>query len=639
MMKCKKEWLAVDNSQAVLIQLMNKWNTDGDPLYRIGFRCWLLIPQCETDTEWKAAIAAHIKDETEVKIMWPVDCNVKSAKETLKVLTCAKSQPVKFEATVVKILAYGEISLMKTKLINKANLGTTTPKKEDRKVTARKNKMQDENVKASQRQPKKQVGKAKSVPSKRSEEDKQVKLEKLSAAKAARRALVEVKGNAEATKRVQLSDNEPGTDKDAAADSSATDNSSNDDVRDMEASSKNEFEGKNYDSDDEIVLPQMTSVPKSQTNLMKGNRKLASVRKRILLPFDDEDAMVADPPAELIDKVGDDDADLLLDSEQSEHSKKPEELDGGEKATCSANIDNGSEQQIQISPVDVHQLPHMGPIHDTSQPADGGVEQTVPIRKEPTIPERTANDISDADAAATTPSVSTACESRATNSQDQNSGSIPENQARPVSDLSREELLKLLQKKDEELKARDQLVTFWKSKCSKMQEYAKRFATKFDEGMTRYLRPMYMDTDEEPNQSCERSSSSLDSSDEAVQPSDVSIHVSGTGGKKRRRDRSDKVLPLAKKRRTTFPLPTTWKLSEKIESICSNRHLKTVRKVANLAIPELFTQEELRNCCPMGNKRNRCWTRFSKDPNWYEDFKAAMKYQMKIARAAAVEEA
>ncbi|KAJ8669337.1 hypothetical protein QAD02_000596 [Eretmocerus hayati] len=184
-----------------------------------------------------------------------------------------------------------------------------------------------------------------------------------------------------------------------------------------------------------------------------------------------------------------------------------------------------------------------------------------------------------------------------------------------------------------------------------------------------------MDADDVANQLSEQSNSSLDLADEAARFSGKGIDQSGSRGKKRKRGHSEKVLALSKKRRTIFPLPTTWKLSEKIETICSNRGLKTVRKVANEAIPELFTQEELASCCPMGTKKSdrkrsnpdaadrsnphsanrpgrppldaerlnalisRCWTRFSKDPNWYDDFKEALKYQMRLARKNILEEA
>ncbi|KAJ8678982.1 hypothetical protein QAD02_014769 [Eretmocerus hayati] len=185
-----KELMKVDDSQTVVICFENKfYPVSEQPVYRIGYRCWLMMTY-ETEDDWEAALEKLKNSDVKVKMMWPQDLNVKSAKETLKGL-----KGKTFEAVVVKIMAYGEHLLMKVKLKHLIAIGKTTPKKEDRRLIAKKNL--DENGFVDTDKKKGQGKQNRKRIKTKKDEGKEAALGKVEKAKAARAALLELKNDVE----------------------------------------------------------------------------------------------------------------------------------------------------------------------------------------------------------------------------------------------------------------------------------------------------------------------------------------------------------------------------------------------------------------------------------------------------------
>ncbi|KAJ8676979.1 hypothetical protein QAD02_012766 [Eretmocerus hayati] len=337
MVQRKDEWLKVDDNQAVLFEMKNKWDQKtGKSLYRIGFRSWLLLKDMKeaSDQQWVEEMARHGENGDDLRIMWPIELNVVSAEQTLAALLNVKV-PLEFETTVVKILGYGDMSDMKRKLVNVVKMGVINPTKEDRRVAAEKHFQQDYKGKRKVGRPAKKndTNKAKTIVS-RSSDEKQAVLDQLASAKAARRALLEVKiKSIEIVAQVYKGDNDNvGISHTACI-----------------QPSRHEREGSEKDAnevrDSGVVMPQISKSINKQAQSESGDEQSeqpAINRKRIRRVIDD-DSDDGQMPSKSTAKANDDDAVASFDSEDDEQCHEMQEFDDDSK------LDNSMRMEIDES--------------------------------------------------------------------------------------------------------------------------------------------------------------------------------------------------------------------------------------------------------------------------------------------------
>ncbi|KAJ8686133.1 hypothetical protein QAD02_021927 [Eretmocerus hayati] len=86
------------------------------------------------------------EDDVQVSMTWPEGVNVGSAKQTLELLTKMENPSGVFKPRVVEILSYGDYSEMTKKLVNAVKFGVTTPTKETRRLHAKKRIFDEDKV-------------------------------------------------------------------------------------------------------------------------------------------------------------------------------------------------------------------------------------------------------------------------------------------------------------------------------------------------------------------------------------------------------------------------------------------------------------------------------------------------------------
>ncbi|KAJ8665831.1 hypothetical protein QAD02_007493 [Eretmocerus hayati] len=608
------EWLRVDNDEAVLVEMRNQFGPKGEPLFRIGFRCWIPCIEAGSDAEWVAELDRIKMEGREITIMWPMEVNIKNFAVTDDDGTSLLKQ-----SSLIKIASNTSNTNNNEDPENSKRLSIQSSEEKTNQVIENSD---DETL---------------AIPLSSSFERKSTSV------------------NFILPQNLSITSGQQRTKTNLASPATVGLSSPSDVNEQRYISLYNEKPAADpvihhcTQNDDDTVGPKQSvwtqphgviaseNVSSMALSEEEGEKIHGKADSRVEHPMTDQNLP---------------DLSNQYDKEKSELSKsntrESRSLRGISSADTESTFDSGippavKDQSSPSSSVECLNLSHpCSDIPEQEGDINDGREEIIPgLVFQPVSP----------------PLTSTAILPEPIKVQAQ----VKDAKLGGGVSKSAEELLKELEETREELRAVRDQVLLQDIQLTKATNQLKDVEKGLHSAVSDVLRPALESLGVmNDSEACEvvSSNSTLSSCNGDA---NMTQAVADRGKKLKRKHKQKQTKNCAgppKKLRKEFPCPTKYELERRVMCIVDNANL-TVKKVVNEALPVLFTAEELGTCClfgprirktnppdnsqqpqpdnsqrpPLDSERlnaliNRCWKRFGGNAAWYDDFKEASKKKM-----------